>query len=137
MQKIILILILLFLRSGICFSQPQTAKVDERFELTSIACRIAGFEEYMECRVPKYADEIDTYFQPFIKDSLITYLKEIRSKYSVAYNAISSMANAIEIKDGEIYLQPQYDLSELHDTTELIRIDPRWRKATLTRCLVG
>lgn len=38
------------------------ASIDPRFELTSIAFRLAGASEYAQCGVPAYARDIDDHF---------------------------------------------------------------------------
>ncbi|WP_295939108.1 DUF4932 domain-containing protein [uncultured Alistipes sp.] len=118
-----------------CLGQPLTSKVEERFELTSIVCRLAGAEEYTKCKVPVYADKIDDYFKPTVNHPLIAYMKEIRNTYGISYDAISSLAYTLEIHSGNIRLQQGFDMSRMQDNTDLTRIDPRWTKAILTRYL--
>lgn len=117
------------------FAQFNTAKVDERFELTSIVCRLAEAPEYSQCRIPEYAKDIDTYFTAFRQHPLIDYMKRLRRESGVSYDAVSSMAHAIEIRKGKIVLRNQYELSNLSDSVDLYCIDPRWTKASLTRYL--
>lgn len=98
MKRFIIILFLLH-RAVTAFGQCQAAKVDERFKLTSIVCRLAGAPEYMQCRVPEYAENIDSYFETYSQHPLISYMQEIRNEYGISYDAISSLAYATVIEN--------------------------------------
>src|SRR5699024_4558588 len=47
----------------------------------------------------------------------IEYVRELREKYHISYNAVVNAANLLELKDGKFRLQPQYDLKDIetHD----------------------
>lgn len=115
----------------ICYGQL-TSHVDERFELTSIAARLAEYDEYSHCRVQEYATDIDSYFAPYKQHPLIPFLQKVRESNHIAYDAISSVAAALEIHKGVIRLQPIYTLKK---QTDIEAIDRRWDKETLS-CLI-
>src|ERR1039457_1974980 len=46
-------------------AQAWRAGIDSRVELMSILFRLAGNQEYRQCRVPAYDQAIDKYFAPF------------------------------------------------------------------------
>lgn len=131
MRKISFFILLTLWSNFNCFGQL-TSKTDVRFELTSIVCRLAEAEEYMQCKVPDYSKAVDEYFRAYVNHPAVKYLRQIREDDGIGYNAISSLAYALEIRSGNIRLQAQFDLRENNDDTPLSDIDDRWTKATLT-----
>jgi hypothetical protein len=125
MKKIALFSILC-VHSFLCFSQLKS-HVDERFELTSIAFRLAGAEEYINNEVANYAADIDTYFAPYQEHALIQYIKKIREQDEVAYNAVTTLTFQLEIKNGQVHLHPQIN------KTAFLQSEPRWKKQSLTQ----
>lgn len=81
---------------------------------------LAGAQEYCQCEVPSYWDDIKDL--AFKYDSLesINFIRSLRQNYSIGYNAISSTADILEIRKGKICLKSQYDISKISD------IDSRW-----------
>ena len=125
MKKISLLFILcMHLLPG--FSQLKS-RVDERFELTSIVFRLAEAEEYVNNQVKDYAAAIDAYFAPYKEHPLIRYVKEIRERDEVAYNAVSSITFQLEIKANRIGLHPQTDRQAF------LQDEPRWKEETLDK----
>ena len=53
MKKSFFLLFVLIMTSSICFGQFRS-KVEERFELTSIAFMLAGAPEYNQCGIRSY-----------------------------------------------------------------------------------
>lgn len=80
-------------------SQTVQPKVDDRTELLSIIFRIAGAEEYVNNNIPSYAKEIDEYFTPFKNHDAIKFVQKVRAEKSVGYDAVMSLAIALEIAD--------------------------------------
>jgi hypothetical protein len=99
--------------------------VDERFELTSIAFRLAGAEEYVNNQVVSYASDIDAYFALYQNHKLIQYIKKIREQDEIAFDAVSGSTFLLEIKNHHIQLKPQTNLKEY------LQKEPRWKKETL------
>jgi len=107
------------------FSQNQIVqpKVDERTELLSIIFRLAEAKEYMNDNVPSYAKEIDEYFTPFKEHEAIRFAKQTRSEQGVSYDAVMSIAVALEITDS-IRFRPNFSTSS---------IDQRWGLVSATK----
>jgi hypothetical protein len=97
--------------------------VDERIELFGIVFRLAGAEEYVNNEVANYAVDIDAYFASYKNHPLIKYVKEIRERDEVAYNAVAPNFIFVEIKNGQVRLAPNADL-------DCLLQDPRWTKKT-------
>lgn len=123
--KKIVFLLLFIVNFNVCFSQIY-AKVDERFELTSIVFRLSEAEEYVNNEVLNYVSDIDIYFAKYKKHPLIEYIKYIREKDEVAYNAVSNFANHLKNKNNEFVLSEK-------DINCLVEYDLRWNKETLTQ----
>jgi hypothetical protein len=69
-----------------------TAKVDERVELLSILAKMAGLGGYDSKIFKVYVDDINKHFD---KDSLhpaVLYLKDLKVKHQLGYDAIAKMA---------------------------------------------
>jgi len=97
-------------------SQTVQPKVDERSELLSIIFRIAGAKEYINNNIPSYAKEIDEYFAPFKDHDAIKFVQKVRAEKSVGYDAVMSLAIALEISDSV----------RLCKNLSPISIDDRW-----------
>jgi hypothetical protein len=121
MKKIIL-LYLFWIAVGSGFAQLQS-RVDERIELSGIVFRLAGAEEYVNNEVVNYAADIDAYFAPYKNHPLIQYVKEIRERDGIAYNAVANTTNLLEIINGQVRLAPSADMKCLLQ-------DPRWTEET-------
>ena len=115
-----LLLIVCSLAIAFTASAQAVFKADERFELTSIAARLAGYYEYTQGSVPEYNAAIDEYFAPHRLHKLINHLQRIRMANSVAYDAIPTATRALVIKDGGIAISPDADVGKLCEA------DTRW-----------
>jgi len=100
MRRILTIVILVFC-VFFAYAQSQTVqpKVDERTESLSIIFRLAGAREYVNNNIPSYAKEIDDYFAPFKDYDVIKFAQKLRIEQGVSYDAVMSMAVALEISD--------------------------------------
>lgn len=102
-MKKIYLLIIAVLQFVICPAQNNFhAEIDERIELTSIAFRLAGAEEYMLCSVKSYADDIDEYFAPYNNHPLIEYIKFLREERKIGYARVASSAMSLYIRNGRV-----------------------------------
>lgn len=126
MKKISLFILLLLFTVSASHSQIRS-KVDERFELTSIVARLAGYEEYSNCPFASYAEDIDTYFSPYADDELIGHMRMLRERYAIGYDAIPSVAAMLEIKNGKIALKPEYDVAVI------VSEDSRWNEKEVSK----
>ena len=96
------------------------ARVDERFELTSIVFALAGVPEYCQISIPSYKRDIIKELTPYELTEPINYIRELHQFHAIGYNAVSTTAAMLEIKDGKIQLQPQYSIAEISSA------DKRW-----------
>lgn len=96
------------------------SQVKESFELTSIAFRLAGAEEYINNTIPGYTADIDNYFSKYREHKLISYIKKIREEQGIAYDAVPAATGCIEIKRGKVIIDPQCDASKIS------MIDSKW-----------
>ena len=127
MRKFLCLFLLLF---GFGSGHAQmTSKIAPCFELTSIAFRLAGAPEYAQCGVPVYSKDIDAHFLEYAEHPLIPFLQQIRRDYGISYNAVSSTADWLTIKNGHVKLKPGYD------TADVAKADPRWTEPVFRRYL--
>lgn len=127
MRKFICLCLMAFCVAG-GYAQ-MTSKIDPRFELTSIAFRLAGAQEYAQCGVPGYARDIDNHFLQYAEHPLISFIQQIRNDYGIGYNAVSSTADWLMIKNGKVKLQPGYHASDV------VKADSRWTEPVFKRYL--
>lgn len=100
------------------------SEVNECFELTSIAFRLAEAPEYINNDIPAYANDIDTYFSKYKNHELIPYLKKLRNENGISYDAAMLAAAHLEIKNGNITIPSGFEISKLNE------IDSRWTQPT-------
>ncbi len=100
------------------YAQSETVqpKVDERTELLSIIFRLAGAKEYVNNDIPSYSKDIDEYFAPFKGHDAIKFAQKVRVEHGVSYDAVMSLAIALEISDSV----------RLCKNLSPISIDDRW-----------
>lgn len=77
--------------------------VDERVELTTIAFRVAGAEEWTNYDGLSYLNEVDEFFSPYKGHPLMSYIREIRETYSIGYGYVPSSAFLFSI-DGDDFV---------------------------------
>jgi hypothetical protein len=75
--------------------------VDPRVELMSIIFRLARSEEYCQGKIPSYVADVEEYFKPYKKHSVIQLAKKLRKTQGVGYDAVMSMA--VHITDIETF----------------------------------
>jgi hypothetical protein len=126
MKSLILSFLCFVCSSVFCFSQL-ISRVDERFELTSIVFRLAEAEEYVNNQVENYVMDIDAYFAPFKEHALIQYVKSIRERNGIAFDAVSGSTFLLEIKNNQLRINPQTDKDDF------LSYDPRWDEETLDK----
>ena len=83
--------------------------VDERIELTTIAFRLAGAEEWTNYDGLEYLDDIDEYFAPYKDHPLLSYIREIRDKYSIGYGYVVSIPFFFDIDGASFVLRDDND----------------------------
>lgn len=82
-------------QKNIEIEKPQ---VDERIEILSIAFRLAESEEYNSEAFELYTNKIQEHYNSFKNHKLITFIKDLRSKNRVGYDAVMSMAIHLDDK---------------------------------------
>lgn len=108
-----------------CFASSQLqGDVNECFELTSIVFRLANAPEYVNNVFSEYSEDIDNYFEKYKEDELIKFVKELRNKYGISYDAISTASAMIEIINGEVVIKKEIDIEKI------AKVDERWSEET-------
>ena len=92
MKKVTLSFILLIFMPLLGISQTEIpVSFDERADLLSVVFRLAGCEEYNDCRMKDYAAAVDSCFAPFKDHEVIALAKEYHET-AVSYDAVVSYA---------------------------------------------
>lgn len=127
MKKSIAIIFAFF--SLITFAQnPSILKkptVDKRIEILSIVFRLAGSREYSSRKFPYYVNRIDAHFDKYKEHELIGFIRSLRKKRGVGYDAVMSMA--IHISEPPVF-NPLVPFSKNVP-------DSRWGKKNATKFL--
>ena len=86
-------LLLLAMLSAESFADAQIkVEASETVELMSIISRTAGFPEYCKDNGGQYTSDTETWFSAYGQHPAIAYIKELRKKYGISYDAVMSMA---------------------------------------------
>lgn len=93
-------------------------QIDERVELVSIVFRLAGSEEYNSEQFKMYTNDIHQHFDPFKEHPLIVFTKQLIKENHVGYDAVMSIAIALN--------QPPLLTPLVPFTNEVV--DARWGK---------
>jgi len=125
-MKKVSLLFILCINSLLSISQLKS-HVDERFELTSIVFRLVEAKEYVNNQVKNYTADIDTYFASYKNQPLIQYIKKIRERDEVAFDAVSGITFQLEIKANHVRLNPQTDKKAF------LQSEPRWKDETMNQ----
>ena len=65
--------------------------VDRRVELMTIVARLAGYPEYQPKFTPAYTDSLDAWFAPYKEHPAVEYMRMMREKTGLSYNAVPIM----------------------------------------------
>lgn len=123
-----IIFIFFFGTINVCYAGTQLqGEVNECFELTSIVFRIAKAPEYVNNVFLEYSEDIDNYFKQYSEDELIKFVQELRSKYGISYDAVSTATAMLEIINGQVIVKKNIDIKEIST------IDERWSAETFRR----
>ena len=68
----------------------------ETVELMAILSRTAGFREYSMDMGGQYTKDTEAWFAPYKQHSAVVYMKDLRSKYNMGYDAVMTMAINLE-----------------------------------------
>lgn len=122
MKKLLLVIALLpLLLYGSQSKVP--VKIDPRVELCSIAFRLAGAKEYSSNVNVTYIKDIEEHFNAYENDTLIRYVKYLRDRTFIGYDAVMTMAVSLQGKNGK-YTLPTHEkaIEILYDNSG------RWNK---------
>lgn len=123
-MKIHLLLMALF--TCLCVkAQSLTPQVNENVELMAILSRVAGFPEYHMDTAGSYTSDIDRHFKDVADHPAAVYLRELRQKHGIAYDAVMSMA---------IHLRRENDAFSLVKE-EVNSLEKRWAEVDKARFL--
>lgn len=100
-----IILFLALFTACICEkAQSIIPQVNENVELMSILSRMAGFPEYNMDMAGRYIKDIDNYFKDNTDHPAIQYMKGLRNKYGISFDAVMSMAIHLDNRNGTLSL---------------------------------
>ena len=104
MKTIILFLFALFTACICEKAQSITPQVNENVELMSILSRMAGFPEYNMDMAGQYIKDMDNYFKDNTDHPAVQYMKVLRNKYGISFDAVMSMAIHLDNRNGTLSL---------------------------------
>lgn len=125
MRTIILCILLFCVYALDTKAQTIEPEVNENVELMSILARMAGYPEYNMDMAGQYIKDMDEYFKSQTKHPAVQYMKELRNKYGISFDAVMSMA---------IHLNNQNGTFSLIDE-EVPTLEKRWGKVDKTEFL--
>lgn len=81
------------------------AHFDEWVDLMSVIWRLSGSREYNLCRIPKYAQEVDSTFAQFKNHPVVELAQQYQQESGISYDAVASYALHLKMIDnGDIIL---------------------------------
>ena len=104
MKTIILFLFALFTACICEKAQSITPQVNENVELMSILSHMAGFPEYNMDMAGQYIKDMDNYFKDNTDHPAVQYMKVLRNKYGISFDAVMSMAIHLDNRNGTLSL---------------------------------
>ncbi|HIW88099.1 MAG TPA: DUF4932 domain-containing protein [Candidatus Onthomorpha intestinigallinarum] len=85
-------------------AQSIIPQVNENVELMSILSRMSGFPEYHMDMAGQYIKDMDSYFKDNTDHPAVQYMKGLRNKYGISFDAVMSMAIHLENRNGTLSL---------------------------------
>jgi len=114
--------------SGKATLRPTVAvRVDPRFELFSVICRLAGYPEYDQGLIEPYNRIVDEHFRSHAGHPVMELARTLRRQDGVSYDAVASLA--VHVSDPPA-LAERVPLDARPQT-----LDHRWRPETARRFL--
>ena len=100
MKKRFAILICVVLSALMSFAQQSIpAHFDECVELLSTVWRLSGAREYNNCRVEKYAQDVDATFGQFKEHPVVELARQYRKEFGISYDAVVSYGLHLKVMD--------------------------------------
>lgn len=119
MKRYFLLIILLLSSINVTLAQLKS-QVNECFELTSIAFRLADAKEYVNNDISAYTGSIDKFFLKHHNHKLISHIRNIRDKYEIGYDVVAAAASFLDIRNGKVVIQAGIGISQINE------VDSRW-----------
>ena len=112
-------IIISFFITGNLKAQTIEVEVNENVELMSILSRMAGFPEYSMDLGGQYIMDMDSCFRKYSSHPTVSYMKDLRKKHGVSFDAVMDMAIRLQRKnDGFLLIEEEKDGL----------LDKRWEK---------
>ena len=110
---------IVFTSHGATAATPPRAlvEVDEAAELTAAVMRVAGYDEYMLNDCKAYVTALDSLLEPVKEHPAVELARKIR-KSGIGYDAVASLALALEIQNDSVRFNPTLDAAKM--------LDDRW-----------
>ncbi len=99
-------------------------EVDEAAELTAAVMRVAGYDEYTLNDCKAYVTALDSLLEPVKEHPAVELAHKIR-KSGIGYDAVASLALALEIQNDSVRFNPTLDAAKM--------LDDRWYFPTAER----
>lgn len=107
-MKTIILYLALFTACICAKAQSIIPQVNENVELMSILSRMAGFPEYNMDMAGQYIKDMDNYFKDNTDHPAVQYMKGLRNKYGISFDAVMSMAIHLDNQNGTLSLVEEY-----------------------------
>ena len=121
-----LFLLLLVLLAVVTSANAQIkVEASETVELMAILSRTAGFREYCMDMGGQYTKDTEEWFAPYKQHPTVLYLKELRNKYNIGYDAVMTMAINLETDGKKVTM-----------TGEKLNLGNRWQNVEIDTFLV-
>jgi len=119
-------LLLLVLLAAVTFANAQIkVEASEKVELMAILSRTAGFREYCMDMGGQYTKDTEAWFAPYKQHPAVVFMKDLRSKYNLGYDAMMTMAINLETDGKKITM-----------TREKQNLGNRWQNIEIDTFLV-
>ena len=100
MKKRFAILVCVVFSALMSFAQQSIpSHFDECVELLSTVWRLSGAREYNNCRVEKYAQDVDATFGQFKEHPVVELARQYRKEFGISYDAVVSYGLHLKVMD--------------------------------------
>ena len=119
-------LLLLAMLKAVTFANAQIiVEASETVELMAILSRTAGFREYCMDMGGQYTKDTEAWLAPYKQHPAVAYMKDLRSKYNIGYDAVMTMAINLETDGKKVTM-----------TGEKLNLGNRWQNIKIDTFLV-
>ena len=118
--------LLLAMLLAVTFANAQIiVEASETVELMAILSRTAGFREYCMDMGGQYTKDTEAWYAPYKQHPAVAYMKDLRSKYNIGYDAVMTMAINLETNGKKVTM-----------TGEKLNLGNRWQNIETDTFLV-